>query len=100
MTSIRIFISTVGIDATEDGPRFMFGVMELLSGISPLIVMRCIMGGLLLITVFMLLQGSIFIRLFVNVTEIPLSVLLPCIMILCTFTYSQSIFRYLTYLLC
>lgn len=40
-----------------------------------------IMGGLLLINVFMLIQGMAFIRLFVNITKVPLIVLLPCIVV-------------------
>ena len=42
-----------------------------------------IMGGLLLINIFMLLQGSVFIRVFANITRVPPVLLLPCIMILC-----------------
>ena len=44
----------------------------------------CIMGGLVLINIFMLLQGNLFQKLFVNVTRVPVSVLIPCIMIFCT----------------
>lgn len=43
-----------------------------------------IMGGLLVINIFMLLQGSLFIKLFVNVSRIPENILLPCIVVLCT----------------
>lgn len=42
-----------------------------------------IMGGLFLINIFMLLQGIVFIRLFVNVSRIPENILLPCIVVLC-----------------
>lgn len=40
-----------------------------------------IMLGLLVINIFMFLQGQLFIRLFVNVTRVPTLVLLPCIVI-------------------
>lgn len=43
-----------------------------------------IMGGLLLINIFMIFQGSAFIRLFVNITKVPPVILMPCIMVLCT----------------
>jgi len=42
-----------------------------------------IMIGLFLINVFMLLQGSVFTRVFANFSRIPPIILLPCIMILC-----------------
>ena len=40
-----------------------------------------IMLGLVVINFLMLLQGRIFIRLFANVTKVPMMVLLPCIVI-------------------
>lgn len=40
-----------------------------------------IMLGLILINIFMFLQGQLFIRAFVNVTRVPMIVLLPCIVI-------------------
>ena len=40
-----------------------------------------IMLGLVLINIFMFLQGQLFIRAFVNVTKVPMLVLLPCIVI-------------------
>ena len=40
-----------------------------------------IMLGLVVINLLMLLQGRIFIRLFANVTKVPMMVLLPCIVI-------------------
>lgn len=43
-----------------------------------------IMGGLILINIFLMLQGSAFIKLFVHVSRIPENILLPCIVILCT----------------
>lgn len=43
-----------------------------------------IMGGLILINLFMLLQGSVFIRAFANVTRVPLSIIMPIVAILCT----------------
>jgi putative tricarboxylic transport membrane protein len=53
-----------------------------------------IMGGLLIVNVFMLLQGSAFIHAFANVTRVPFAVLVPSVMILCTlgaFAVSNSI---------
>lgn len=41
-----------------------------------------IMGGLLIINIFMLLQGSLFIKGFAHITRVPLIILLPCIMTL------------------
>lgn len=41
-----------------------------------------IMGGLILVNIFMFFQGMLFIRAFVNVTKVPLVVLLPCIMVI------------------
>ena len=55
-----------------------------------------IMGGLVLINAFMLLQGKFFIRGFANITRVPLIVMLPCIMILCTvgsFALSNTMFE-------
>lgn len=43
-----------------------------------------IMGGLLLINVFMLLQGHLFIRGFVNIIKVPVIIMLPCIVVLCS----------------
>lgn len=43
----------------------------------------CIMGGLLIINVFMLIQGNFFVHAFANVTKVPFSILVPCIMIFC-----------------
>ena len=40
-----------------------------------------IMLGLILINIFMFLQGQLFVRAFVNVTKVPMIVLLPCIVI-------------------
>ena len=53
-----------------------------------------IMGGLFVINLFMLLQGTLFIKLFVNVTRVPENILLPCIVVLCTmggFAISNSV---------
>lgn len=53
-----------------------------------------IMGGLLVVNIFMLLQGSMFIRAFANVTRVPFAVLVPSVMILCTlgaFAVSNSV---------
>jgi putative tricarboxylic transport membrane protein len=54
-----------------------------------------IMGGLFLVNIFMFLEGVFFIRGFANITRVPLSMLLPCIMVLCTvgsFAISNSTF--------
>lgn len=54
------------------------------------------MGGLILINLFMLLQGSAFIRLFVHVSRVPENILLPCIVILCTmgaFAITNNVFQ-------
>jgi putative tricarboxylic transport membrane protein len=54
-----------------------------------------IMGGLLIINIFMLLQGSLFIRGFANITRVPVIILIPCIMILCTigaFSINNALF--------
>ena len=69
-----------------------------------------IMGGLFVINIFMLLQGSLFIKLFVNVTRVPENILLPCIVVLCVmggFAISNSmwdvtvliVFAFLGYLM-
>ncbi len=53
-----------------------------------------IMGGLIVINIFMLIQGSVFIRLFVNVSRVPENILLPCIVVLCVmgaFAISNSL---------
>lgn len=55
-----------------------------------------IMGGLFLINVIMLIQGSSFIRLFANIIKVPIEILTPAIMILCVvgaFSISLSVFN-------
>lgn len=55
-----------------------------------------IMGGLFLINIFMLIQGSLFIKAFVNVTKVPENLLLPCVVVLCcmgAFAISNNIFE-------
>lgn len=42
-----------------------------------------VMGSLLVINIFMFLQGSAFTRIFSNVTKIPQSLLIPCIVLMC-----------------
>ena len=42
-----------------------------------------IMGGLIIVNLIMLLQGSLLIHLFANVTRVPLTVLMPCIVATC-----------------
>ena len=43
----------------------------------------CIMGGLLLINIFMLLQGEFFVHAFAHVTKVPFCILVPSIMVFC-----------------
>ena len=50
-----------------------------------------IMGGLLLINIFMLIQGYFFTSVFAHFSRVPKIILLPCIMILCVVgSYSIS----------
>lgn len=54
-----------------------------------------IMGGLLLINIFMWLQGTAFIKLFANIVRVPVNILLPSIIILCvvgSFSIANSTF--------
>lgn len=43
-----------------------------------------LMIGLIIINIFMLLQGSLFIRAFANISKLRENIILPCIVILCT----------------
>ena len=43
-----------------------------------------LMIGLIIINLFMLLQGSLFIRAFANISKLRENIILPCIVILCT----------------
>ena len=55
----------------------------------------CLMGGLLLVNIFMLIQGSALVRAFANVSKLPMTILIPCIMIFCVvgvFTSRQYLF--------
>jgi len=55
----------------------------------------CIMGGMLLINIFMFFQGSVFIRVLANVIKVPTVILLPCILMLSTigsFAISNVVF--------
>lgn len=55
-----------------------------------------IMGGLIVINIFMLVQGELCINLFSNVSKIPLSLLSPCILLLCvmgSFAINNNIFQ-------
>lgn len=55
-----------------------------------------IMGGLFAINVFMLIQGSLCINLFSNVSKIPQTLLSPCILMLCvmgSFAIENNIFQ-------
>lgn len=66
---------------------------QLFTGGNPWIYI--IMGGLILVNLCMLLQGSLFIKLFANVTRVPLTVILPIITVLCvmgTFSIANSAF--------
>ena len=54
------------------------------------------MGGIFLINLFMMIQGTAFIRLFVHVSRVAENILLPCIIILCTigaFTITNNVFQ-------
>lgn len=42
-----------------------------------------IMGGLLLINIFLLFQGLLFSRLFANVSKVPITIMVPCIITVC-----------------
>lgn len=56
-----------------------------------------------MINLFMLLQGSFFLRLFTNVTRVPVEVLIPCIMIFCTlggFSVRNMVFDIAVVLIC
>lgn len=66
---------------------------QLFTGGSPWVYI--IMGGLIVINLFMLLQGSLFIKAFANVTRVPLTVILPIVTVLCmigTFAIGNSTF--------
>lgn len=66
---------------------------QLFTGGNPWIYI--IMGGLLLVNLFMLLQGNLFIKAFANVTRVPLTVILPIITLLCvigTFAIGNTTF--------
>jgi len=55
----------------------------------------CIMGGMLLINIFMFFQGSVFIRVLANIVKVPVVILLPCILLLSTigsFAISNVVF--------
>lgn len=55
-----------------------------------------IMGGLLLINVFMLVEGIAFTKLFANLIRVPVKILTPCILILCVvgaFSISNNSFN-------
>lgn len=55
-----------------------------------------VMGGLFLINLFMLLQGSLCINLFAQVSKIPQSIMTPCIVVMCvmgSFAINNNIFE-------
>lgn len=43
-----------------------------------------IMGGLFLINVFLLVQGLFFSRAFSNVSRVPMAIMVPCIVVICS----------------
>lgn len=53
----------------------------LFSGDNPWVY--AVMIGLLIINIFMLLQGSLFIRAFANISKLRENIILPCVVILC-----------------
>lgn len=55
-----------------------------------------IMGGLFIINIFMLLQGSLCVNLFAKVAKIPQSIMAPCIILMCVmgaFAINNNIFE-------
>lgn len=55
-----------------------------------------IMGGLIIINLFMLLQGSLCVNLFAKVSKIPQSIMTPCIVVMCvmgSFAINNNIFE-------
>lgn len=55
----------------------------------------CLMGGLLLVNIFMLIQGSYLVKAFANISKLPMTILIPCIMVFCVvgvFTSRQYLF--------
>ena len=87
--------SIEGVLAPETGNNAVTGATMI-----PMLVLGipgdAIMGGLILINLFMLLQGTAFIRLFVHVSRIAENILLPCIIILCTigaFAITNNVFQ-------
>jgi len=55
-----------------------------------------IMGGLILVNIFMFLQGAVLIRLFANISKIPQMIMIPCIIVVCcmgAFAMSNSTFE-------
>ncbi len=54
-------------------------------------VVYTIMVALILVNLFMLLQGKLFVRAFANVTKIPVNLLLPILLVLCvTGAYAEN----------
>lgn len=55
-----------------------------------------IMGGLIVINLFMYLQGTLFLKPFSQVSKIPQSLMIPCIIVMCimgAFAISNNIFE-------
>ena len=55
----------------------------------------CLMVGLFIVNIFMLAQGAAFVRAFANVARVPMTIMIPCIFIICTvggFTSRQYLF--------
>ena len=55
----------------------------------------CLMVGLFIVNIFMLAQGAAFVRAFANIARVPMTIMIPCILIVCTvggFTARQYLF--------
>lgn len=55
-----------------------------------------VMGGLLVINLFMLLQGAVLTKLFAQVSRIPQSLMMPCIVLMCvmgSYAINNNIFE-------
>ena len=55
-----------------------------------------VMGGLLIINIFMFMQGSAFTKLFAQVSRIPQSLMMPCIILMCvigSYAINNNIFE-------
>ncbi len=85
-TAVAVLFGALTMQGITPGPELFTGDRFWIASI---------MGGLLIINIFMLIQGSMFIKAFVKVTKVPFSILVPCLMILCTlgaFAVVNSVF--------